>query len=600
MKKAQDQPQSVRFGPFEYDPVTGDLRRRGHQVRLVGQPRVLLGLLIDRADSVVTREEMRSRLWPEDTFVDFEHSLNSAIKKLRQALRDSAVQPQYIETIPRRGYRFVATVISSSEFPNGHPANALELAPPEAAVGRDAPPQPEFTAESNAFSNPGKTRPTPVQVKPRFASPAVIAAISVAVAAVVAVAVIVLSKASHSRAPAAMRLTLLVSGEGDVSDPAISPDGAMLAYVRLDKGIGHIYVRGLAGGNLLRLVKEADREAEPAFSPDGERIAFTKLPAGSTEPQICVVPALGGSPHCIINNARDPAWSPDGEHLAFVLEQRDGAEEVATARSDGAGLQVIMASDGTYPFLESPSWSADGRTIAFVRSMGGVSGEIWLAPAAGGAPKRFLEASPGVGLRHPVFTPDAKSLIYRSNQNGADDLWRADLGKAHRPVQVTSGPGVERWPSISRLGQVVFVESQSRNTLLVTRLQTGATQHLLRHSPHLWAPAFSPDGLEISVSEEEYDGRWRVWITSLSGADPHPITSGDEPDIYSRFSRNGKWITYFTWTPGGSRVWRVPRAGGRAEPLTPSGEDDAYGELSPDGRTLVFARTEHGATRLEL
>jgi cholera toxin transcriptional activator len=100
----------IRFGVFEADLAAGELRKNGRKVRLQGQPFHMLALLLERPGEVVTREELRQKLWPADTFVDFDHSLNTAIKKVREALGDSASSPLYIETLARRGYRFLAAV----------------------------------------------------------------------------------------------------------------------------------------------------------------------------------------------------------------------------------------------------------------------------------------------------------------------------------------------------------------------------------------------------------------------------------------------------------------------------------------------------------
>jgi cholera toxin transcriptional activator len=100
----------LRFGIFEADVAAGELRKNGLRVRLQEQPFQLLALLIERPEDIVTREELRNKLWAADTFVDFDHSLNTAIKKIREALGDSAVNPRYVETIARRGYRFLAPV----------------------------------------------------------------------------------------------------------------------------------------------------------------------------------------------------------------------------------------------------------------------------------------------------------------------------------------------------------------------------------------------------------------------------------------------------------------------------------------------------------
>ncbi len=104
------QRQSITFGVFELDVTAGELRKRGVKLKLQGQPLQVLMLLLERAGEVVTREELRQSLWPSDTFVDFDHSLNTAINKVRDTLGDSASSPRYIETLARRGYRFIAPV----------------------------------------------------------------------------------------------------------------------------------------------------------------------------------------------------------------------------------------------------------------------------------------------------------------------------------------------------------------------------------------------------------------------------------------------------------------------------------------------------------
>ena len=101
---------TIRFGVFEVDLAAGELRKNGNRIRLQEQPFQILVYLLDRTGEVVTREELRQKLWPADTFVDFDHSLNTAVNKLREALGDSASSPRYVETLARRGYRFLAPV----------------------------------------------------------------------------------------------------------------------------------------------------------------------------------------------------------------------------------------------------------------------------------------------------------------------------------------------------------------------------------------------------------------------------------------------------------------------------------------------------------
>jgi TolB-like protein/DNA-binding winged helix-turn-helix (wHTH) protein len=119
---------SVRFGVFEVDLRAGELKKKGIRIRLQGQPFLLLITLLERQGEVVTREEVRRTLWPKDTFVDFDHGLGTAINKLREALGDSAANPRFVETLPRRGYRFIAPVVAVRDSENPPVVNE---APPD-------------------------------------------------------------------------------------------------------------------------------------------------------------------------------------------------------------------------------------------------------------------------------------------------------------------------------------------------------------------------------------------------------------------------------------------------------------------------------------
>jgi DNA-binding winged helix-turn-helix (wHTH) protein len=119
----------IRFGLFEFDPRSGELRKQGLKVRLQGQPVEILSMLLARPGELVTREELQKKLWPQDTFVDFDPSLNAAMKRLRSALGDSAETPRFIETLARRGYRFLAPVDAQPAVPV-EVSVAVPVAPP--------------------------------------------------------------------------------------------------------------------------------------------------------------------------------------------------------------------------------------------------------------------------------------------------------------------------------------------------------------------------------------------------------------------------------------------------------------------------------------
>ena len=117
VKTSSSVPPTLRFGVFELDPQAGELRKKGMKIRLQGQPVEILAMLLHRPGETITREELQKKLWPADTFVDFEQGLNNAMKRLRAALDDSAESPRFVETLPRHGYRFIGSLNGSRQIP---------------------------------------------------------------------------------------------------------------------------------------------------------------------------------------------------------------------------------------------------------------------------------------------------------------------------------------------------------------------------------------------------------------------------------------------------------------------------------------------------
>src|ERR1700751_584924 len=128
----------VRFGAFEVDLISGEMRKNGTRIRLQEQPFRVLAMLLERPGEMVAREDLRSKLWPSDTFVDFDHGLNTAVNKLRESLGDAAANPRFVQTVARRGYRFIAPVQQNGAglpgAPNANPAGDAVSASAQSAV----------------------------------------------------------------------------------------------------------------------------------------------------------------------------------------------------------------------------------------------------------------------------------------------------------------------------------------------------------------------------------------------------------------------------------------------------------------------------------
>ncbi len=263
---------SIRFGDFELQLDAGELRRGGNRVSLPEQPLRLLEVLIAHPGVVVSREQLRERLWAADTFVDFEHGLNAAVKRLRDALGDSADQPQFIETVPKRGYRFIAPIdsdVADTIGTNGHGA------------------------------------------KRRVRAGA--AAFLLLIAGGVGWWLLAHGE-DPTTAPTSSRLRRLTFDARLQTDPAFSPDGRFMAYASNVSGNFDIWIQDLAGGAPTRLTDDPRHDTQPDWSPDGRSILFRSERDGGG---LFVISPQDRHVTRLTSSGYNPRWSPDGKSFAF-------------------------------------------------------------------------------------------------------------------------------------------------------------------------------------------------------------------------------------------------------------------------------------------
>jgi DNA-binding winged helix-turn-helix (wHTH) protein len=275
MAETQSRPRIVRFGAFEADVQTGELRKDGVKLKFSGQPFQVLAILLERPGEVVTREELQKRLWP-DTFVDVERNLNTAINKIREVLGDSAEQPRFVETLPRRGYRFIAAVEPEISV---EPAADIDPIPPQKSVRR-----------------------FPISRWMVLCGIAVLAGGAVFLA---------YTRSGTRRTEVQRTLTRLTFDEGLQTEPTWSPEGTYIAYSSDRGGKFDIWVQQVSGGNPIQVTKGPGQNWQPDWSPDGKYIAY-RSEAG--DGGIFVIPALGGAG----SNARSQplVTVPDGRRTA--------------------------------------------------------------------------------------------------------------------------------------------------------------------------------------------------------------------------------------------------------------------------------------------
>src|ERR1700681_2047532 len=273
----------ARFGPFEVDLHTHELWEFGTRVELVGQPFEILAVLLSRPGELVTREELRTQLWPGDTFVDFNHGLNAAVNKLREALSDSADAPRYVETLPRRGYRFIAIVdwlnpstnmVASSTASSPIPIREdLPVVPP---------PNPALEAKREAF---------PDRRWPRFFMGAAVLLALLLTATFLLKTVSGYGGRLTTRSSPQRTRALNIVG---AAEPAFSPDGNSLTFVRGSDRPGDrgIFVTRVGSNQVMQLTHN-DGDCCPVWSPDERSIAFSRF--ANREFTIYVISADGGA-----------------------------------------------------------------------------------------------------------------------------------------------------------------------------------------------------------------------------------------------------------------------------------------------------------------
>jgi DNA-binding winged helix-turn-helix (wHTH) protein/Tol biopolymer transport system component len=436
----------IRFGTFELNLRTGELRQRGQKVKLQEQPLRVLAALVERPGELVTREELRSKLWPEDTFVDFDHGLNAAIKRLRDALGESADAPVFIETLARRGYRFIAPVNGSSAL------SGIEIAPP--------PNRKSFLLTHWI-------------------------AIACFSAMVVAVLVWAVWRLPMRHMDTVERKLTSNSSENNVNGAGISPDGKYLAYSD-DTGV---YLKELRTGETHRIPLPPNFSARvDDWFPDGAHL-LVSCRDQSGKASLSSISVFGGSPRPLAEDASGGSVSPDGARVAFRRTELtyDGllGREIWVMRSDGTDPIKVAPDKGSR--VGTPAWSSDGKWIAYVRT-----------ELAYNALTRSVEVNQWEkGSAQTLFSDNRLTpavdwladgrLIYaldteRVSGPGDSSVWAVSLTQAGKisepPKRLTQGTGVISQVSGSGDAKVLIVLRE-------------------RWSPSIYIGTLAPDGTQL-------------------------------------------------------------------------------------------------------
>jgi Tol biopolymer transport system component/DNA-binding winged helix-turn-helix (wHTH) protein len=596
-------PRVVRFGTFEVDVPAGELRKNGLKLKLQEQPFQVLCMLLEHPGEVVTREELRGKLWPGDTFGDFDHGLNAAVKRLRDTLGDDPDNPRFVETLARRGYRFIGNIGIPAATPSARHRSWKRL----------------FTTRN-----------------------------TIVVGVTVCTLALFFLYYGHSLSSKAGQPSVIpaVTNLGEKYSPSLSPDGQQLAFT-WNKGTGlqfSIYVKLIGTEELLRLTKQASTDFNPVWSPDGRYIAFCRIQKG--ENGIYIIPAIGGAERRVREAHWEEqdfddvlwlggrlSWSPDGKVLAFSdrpsrneqssifllsLDSLEARRLTSPSRTGGdfnpafspdgrtlafnRGLSIytVPVSGGEEQYLSSGAqygwglaWTPDGRDIVFAQAgFLANAGWLWKISARGGEPERLQFGQGGI---EPSIR--GNRLVY-SRQELNLNIWRRKLDSllsASPPDRIISSTRMESGPQYSPDGSKIAFESTRSGAyeVWICRSDGSDLLQLTHYDSISGTPRWSPNGQQIVFDSRVFgsNGNTDIFVVDSHGGSPRRLTGGasaaSSAEVPS-WSRDGRWIYFASDRSGGWEVWKIPSTGGPAVQVTHRGGFAAFESL--DGKVLYYAK----------
>jgi len=583
---------TVRFGSFEVDLRSGELRKSGVRIRLQEQPFKVLAALLNNPGQIVTREELRQQIWPDESFGDFDHAVNVAVVKLRAALGDSAGSPRLIETLHRRGYRFIYPVT---------PDGAKEVS----------------------------VKPSPVILR-RWKG--VIATIVSAVV-ITGVGAGIYRRLLKEPIPnlASMEITRLTDS-GNASYVAVSPDGRYVVYaLREGEKLG-LWVRQVANASAVQILPAAAVDFQGlAFSRDGSSIYFVRSDENNLYfKSLYSMPALGGPAHLLIKDVDcAPSFSPDGRQFVFTrASPTRRVTEILIANDDGSDEHVLASFPDTDPsYNVGATWSPDGQRIAVALMFVGdrVRWVLYTISIGEGGAKELYSSHGYVG--RPVWLPDGNNLIVPLEDplSSRAQLWEISNPQAKLSRITNDLSDYDLRIDLTADGQnlAATVTTRLSNIWVAPSTAMSEVRQMTSGETPMVEVAESADGKIMSLSLDgklwtmNADGSQRtslpqihnplafkscghrvVFVAYLDGqfvllraeADGTNVTRLFSGDLWApTCSPDGSQIYYINYVAP-EKIWRIPAAGGAAKVVSDVAGEGSIDRLSvsPDGRFLAY------------
>ena len=580
----------LSFGLFEVDLEAGELWRGGHKIRLTGQPFKVLTILVARPGEVVSRDELQEKIWGTNTNVDFERAVAGAINKVREALGDSAENPRFIQTLPKRGYRFIA------------PVNLVHTLP-KVGQGTDPAFEPgqEITKPAPLIVPPVSVAPLPFKVvtepelevrassqKPQAAQRGLVLAWLTSAALLLSLFLVVsLWRGQKKEGP--LRVDQLTHGGSISTGPpnienllTLATDGNRILTSVMGEGQARLSAISIGTGDVqpLSLPQELASSLLADISRDGSKLLLKSHLSSASEQPLWIVPSSGGSGLRVGSVlAHDAAWMPDGSSILYA-----NGNDLAIIRLDNGKSMPFAKLRGRAFWMR---WSPDGALLRFtLQDPIAHTSSIWEMSADGGAPRRVT--TPGtetISACCGTWTPDGRAYVFQSG----DNLWTlTGPGRSSGLLQLTNGPLRFSSPVTARGGSRIFFLGLD---------QPAGMQEFDGDRGFQAAPGFLANATRVDFSR---DRNWVAWTDhdnklwrarSGDGSDKVQLTPSYLDVFLARWSPDGKQLAVMAREPG--KVWKiylVDADGGTPVPLLKEDRNAADPGWSADGSDLIFGR----------
>ncbi len=611
----------VAFGLFEADLRSGELWKAGYRIKLPRQPFRVLAALLERPGDVVTREDLQREIWGVNTNVDFDQAIAAAVNKIRDALGDSAENPRFIQTLTKRGYRFIAPVttvpppsiqhpvgfaqhtiqdrLASAKLPEG--ANALDQTAAQATLSAISPTtetsnvliskslNPADVLRNDRWGNEETLRGAALRGRALWQKNAVVFRVCLFFAALAASGL-----AGRWLAPAAFKTAPnrvdQVTHYVPISLGPPNPESFLNMAIDGDRVLTSVMVNGrprLSAINVetgeVRGIEVPDEIASNSLtdiSKDGSRLLLRSQQSTESEQPLWVVPSEGGSGRRVQGIiAHDAVWMPDGTSILYAT-----GNELAEIGPNDDASKTFAQLPGRAFWLR---WSPDGKLLRFTL-FDPVTHTAALWEMASGSRRPTPVQVPGsqhLSACCGVWLPDAQSYIFQAD----DNLWELKgFGRGATLLQLTNGPLRSFSPVAARNGSRIF--------FIGLEAPSGLQRFDPERKEFRSAPAFLADANRIDFSR---DGKWvawtdiheKLWRAHLDGSDKVRLTSDALEVFLAHWSPDGQRLAAMARRPGGVwQIYLVDATGGKAEALLDEARNAADPGWAADGGSLVFGR----------